>query len=93
MDQILIELYNVIIDRIEKRPPDSYTVQLVNKGIEYIAKKFGEESIEIIISALSESKERFVYEIADMLYHLLVLMAIKNVKPEDVMKELMRRRR
>ncbi|MEM0370959.1 MAG: phosphoribosyl-ATP diphosphatase, partial [Ignisphaera sp.] len=77
----------------EKKPTNSYTVQLVSKGIEYVARKFGEESIEVIVAALTESRERFISEVADLLYHLLVLMVLKNITPEDIAKELLRRRK
>lgn len=93
METLLRELYKVILDRIEQRPEGSYTAHLVNKGLGYIAQKFGEEAIEVIIAALTESKDRLVSEIADMLYHLLVLMAVKSVTIDDVVSELMRRRR
>lgn len=90
---VLNELYNIIIDRIEKKPQGSYTVQLVSKGLSHIVKKFNEEAIEVAIAVLSESKDRIISEIADLIYHLLVLMAIKNVTPDDVINELKRRRR
>ncbi|MEM1683260.1 MAG: phosphoribosyl-ATP diphosphatase [Ignisphaera sp.] len=93
MDLVLAELYSIIVDRIEKKPTNSYTVQLVSKGIEYVARKFGEESIEVIVAALTESRERFISEVADLLYHLLVLMVLKNITPEDIAKELLRRRK
>lgn len=93
LDSALADLYSIIVDRIEKKPENSYTVYLVNKGIEYIARKFGEESVEVLVAALTEPRERFISEIADLLYHLLVLMAVKNVTPEDVARELLRRRK
>lgn len=93
LESILNDLYKLIIDRIEKKPPNSYTVQLASQGIEYVARKLGEESIEVVIAALRESKERLVSEIADLLYHLLVLMAVKGVSPEEVVNELLRRRK
>lgn len=93
LDEVLNNLYKVILNRIERMPEGSYTVQLVRKGLSYVVKKFGEESVEVIIAALSESRERFVSEVADLLYHLLVLMALKNVSPNDVAEELIRRRR
>jgi len=93
LSAVLDDLYKLIVDRLEKKPPNSYTVQLASKGIDYVARKFGEESIEVIIAASRESKERLVSEIADLLYHLLVLMAVKGVSPEEVANELLRRRK
>lgn len=93
LENILAELYKIVIDRIEKKPEGSYTAQLATKGLNYAAQKFGEEAIEVVIAALAESKERFVNEVADLLYHLLVLMALKNVTLEDIVNELKKRRR
>jgi len=86
-----LQLYNIIIDRINKRPQGSYTAQLIERGRGYIARKVGEEAVEVIVSSLAESKERFVEEVADLLYHLLVLMAINGVNINDVCDELRRR--
>lgn len=93
LESILAELYNVIIDRIEKKPEGSYTAQLATKGLNYVAQKFGEEAIEVVIAALTESKDRFVSEVADLLYHLLVLMALRNATLDDIRDELKKRRR
>jgi len=86
-----LQLYNIIIDRINKRPQGSYTAQLIERGRGYIARKVGEEAVEVIVSSLAESKERFVEEVADLLYHLLVLMAVNGVNINDVCDELRRR--
>jgi len=91
MASVIDELYSVILDRIARRPPNSYTVSLIEKGREYIARKVGEEAIETIIASLTESRDRFVSEVADLIYHLLVLMAINNVSPDDIYRELRRR--
>lgn len=93
MEAFLNELYKIIVDRIEQRPEGSYTAYLVGRGLNYVVQKFGEEAIEVAIAALTETRERFISEVADLLYHLLVLMAIKNVSPADVVDELKRRRR
>ena len=93
METVLNELYNIILDRIKKMPEGSYTAQLVSRGLGYIAQKFGEEAVEVIVAALSEDRGRFIEEVADLIYHLLVLMAIKNVSPNDIVLELRRRRK
>ncbi len=90
---ILGELYNIILDRIDKKTSGSYTVQLVERGKEYIARKIGEEAIEVVIASLTESRERIVSEIADLIYHTMVLMAVNNITLDDICKELERRRR
>ncbi|TRM90276.1 phosphoribosyl-ATP diphosphatase, partial [Sulfolobus sp. B1] len=91
--QIINELYRVIVDRIEKKPNNSYTVEIVSKGKGYVARKVGEESVEVIVASLAESRERFISEIADLIYHLLVLMAMEGVTPDEVYEELERRRK
>ena len=89
--EVLDKLYEIILNRIETRKEGSYTVKLFERGKPYIAQKVGEEASEVIVAALAESKERFISEVADLLYHLLVLMAVNNVKPEEVYEELKRR--
>ncbi|MEJ2771123.1 MULTISPECIES: phosphoribosyl-ATP diphosphatase [unclassified Stygiolobus] len=90
-NEVLDKLYEIIEDRISSQKEGSYTVKLYQKGKPYIAQKVGEEASEVIVAALAETKERLVEEVADLLYHLLVLMAVSNVKPEDVYEELKRR--
>ncbi len=91
MVNIIDELYSVILDRIAKRPQNSYTASLVEKGKGYVARKVGEEAIETIVASLTESRERLISEIADLIYHLFVLMALNNITPDDIYKELLRR--
>lgn len=93
MCSVLEELYSIILDRIGNRVSGSYTVQLVKRGREYIARKVGEEAIEVIIASLIESRERIISEVADLIYHLMVLMAVNNITLDDVCKELERRRK
>jgi len=81
-------LYDTIVKRIEQKSEKSYTYSLHKAGLDEILKKLGEESIEIILSAKHQDRERTVSEIADLLYHLLVLMAEKKIKPEDIYREL-----
>jgi phosphoribosyl-ATP pyrophosphohydrolase/phosphoribosyl-AMP cyclohydrolase len=90
---ILNQLYEVILDRQRHPRPDSYTARLFAQGIPEIAKKVGEESIEVIVAALGQSAERVVSETADLLYHALVLLAARRVPLSQVEEELERRRR
>ena len=66
----------------------SYTTYLFDKGIDKILKKVGEECTEVIIAAKSDDKKETVYEIADLCYHTLVLMAEMGISIEDIHKEL-----
>lgn len=90
-ERILDKLYEVILQRLKDMPEGSYTAELAKKGKGYIARKVGEEAVEAIVASLNEGKERFISEVADLIYHLWVLMAIESVKPEDIYRELERR--
>ena len=86
---ILRELEELIRTRKEKPVEGSYTSRLFREGRERIYKKFGEEAIEILVA---ETREGLIYETADMLYHLLVLLVYNDVTLGEVMAELRRRR-
>ena len=81
-------LLNLILDRTINRTEGSYTTYLFDKGIDKILKKVGEECTEVIIAAKSDDKKETVYEIADLCYHTLVLMAEMGISIEDIHKEL-----
>ncbi|MDR8392290.1 bifunctional phosphoribosyl-AMP cyclohydrolase/phosphoribosyl-ATP diphosphatase HisIE [Aliifodinibius sp. S!AR15-10] len=87
----LKSLEDLIKDRKEKLPEDSYTTYLFNKGIDKIAQKVGEEAVETVIEAKNDSKKQFVGEVADLLFHLMVLMAEKGVSLKKVVKKLKKR--
>ena len=84
----LKELQDFIDRRHVEMPDGSYTTSLFKKGTNKIAKKFGEESVECVIGAVSGDDENFIYESADVLYHLIVLLAHKGYRIEDVAREL-----
>ena len=86
--KVLYALYEVIEDRKKKPKEGSYTNYLMEKGIDKILKKVGEESAEVIIAAKNQAKDEIVYEISDLVYHTLVLMVNSNVKVEDIINEL-----
>ena len=90
---VLDELYRVILERKQNPRPGSYTAQLLEKGMAEISKKVGEESVEVIVAALGQSDERLVSETADLLYHLLVLLAARGVSLAQVEAELEKRRK
>ena len=87
----LDDLYTVIASRKGGNPEESYTASLFDKGIAKIAQKVGEESVETVIDGISGPKERVISESADLLYHLLVLWAARDVKPDEVWAELDKR--
>lgn len=84
----LKELQDFIDRRRQEMPEGSYTTSLFKKGTNKIAKKFGEESVECVIGATAGDDENFIYEAADVLYHLIVLLAHKGYRIEDVAREL-----
>lgn len=90
--KVLEEDYNIIINRKNNPKEGSYTNYLFDKGIDKILKKCGEEAAEIIIAAKNEGGEELKYEIADFLYHMMVLMAECNLDWEDITRELVNRR-
>lgn len=90
---ILDELFDVILDRHANRPPGSYTARLLNAGDDEILRKVGEETMEVILAAKGQGDDRLVSEVADLLYHLLVLLAARGLTLADVEAELRRRRR
>lgn len=89
---ILLELYDVVKDRKAKMPEGSYTTYLFDKGLDKILKKVGEENAEVIIAAKNRSKEEVVYEVSDLIYHLLVLLVEQEVELDDIFAELRSRR-
>ncbi len=90
---ILDELFSVILDRKARRPTGSYTAELFDAGEDEILKKVGEEAMEVVLAAKGEGDERVVSEIGDLVYHLLVLLAWRDLEPADVEAELAERRR
>lgn len=85
------DLYQLVLDRKVNPQEKSYTSYLFAKGNEKILKKIGEESTEVVIGAMKESKEETTYEIADLIYHLLVLMANNEIVPAEILEELSKR--
>ena len=88
---VLEDVMKVILDRKDNPKEGSYTNYLFDKGIDKILKKLGEEATEIVIAAKNPEPEESKYEIADFLYHVMVLMALKGLTWDDVMEELANR--
>ena len=82
--QTLNELYEIIKNRKAEPKEGSYTNYLFDKGIDKILKKVGEEATEVVIAAKNEDPQELIYETADVLYHLLVLLAVKNIPSEAI---------
>lgn len=88
---ILYKVYNQIIDRKENPQEGSYTNYLLDKGLDKILKKVGEETSEVIIGAKNKDKSELVYEMSDLIYHCLVLMVSEGVSIDDLKSELTKR--
>ena len=82
------QLYELIKDRKTEKKEGSYTTYLFEKGLDKILKKVGEESTEVIIAAKAMDKPETIYEIADLIYHLTVLMVEAGISLEDIRAEL-----
>jgi phosphoribosyl-ATP pyrophosphohydrolase len=93
MSDVLDTLFATVLDRQANPRPGSYTAKLLSAGEDEILKKVGEEAMEVILAAKGQANERVVYEVADLLYHVLVLLAARGLTLADVEAELARRRR
>ncbi|WQJ74838.1 bifunctional phosphoribosyl-AMP cyclohydrolase/phosphoribosyl-ATP diphosphatase HisIE [Mammaliicoccus sciuri] len=87
----LESLETTIQESVDSNNPKSYTNYLLNKGIDKISKKYGEESFEVVIAAMKDDKLEFTNEVADVLYHLFVLLHDRGVKFENVISVLKER--
>ena len=81
-------LYGLLVGRKESLPEGSYTTYLFQKGLDKILKKVGEESTEVIIAGKARDKAETIYEIADLMYHVMVLMVELGISVEEVRDEL-----
>lgn len=90
--EILEEVFNVVADRKINPREGSYTNYLFEKGVDKICKKIGEESAEVIIAAKNDVQEEIQYEIADLIYHLTVLMVDRGLTWDNILQELKKRR-
>jgi phosphoribosyl-ATP pyrophosphohydrolase len=94
MSETLAELFSVIEDRKETLPEDSYTASLFTheKGENAVLEKLGEESTELVLAAKDDAQDEIAHEGADIIYHLLVLLAMKDMRLDDLLTELESRR-
>lgn len=91
MGHVVDDLFEVIKARKLDAPANSYTAHLYARGENEILKKMGEEVVEVIVAAKGEGNDRLVYELADLIYHSLVLLAARDLAWADVEAELARR--
>lgn len=88
MESIIERLEATIADRKRNPPVGSYTASLFAAGLPRIAQKVGEEGVETVVAALSQDNERLAEEMADLIYHSLVLLAARDMRWRDVETEL-----
>ena len=91
MSETISKLWDTIVDRKKRAPAGSYTASLFDAGLPRMAQKVGEEGVETAVAALSEPDDRVVYEMADLIYHCLVLLAAKDLTWKAVEEELAER--
>ena len=89
--QFLSELQDFIEKRHEEMPEGSYTTKLFKDGVNKMAQKMGEEALEAVIEACNGTNEKLIYEVSDMIYHMLVLLTDKGIRIEDIALELAKR--
>lgn len=82
------ELYAVIQKRIRENPEGSYVAKISSEGLDRVIQKVGEEAVEVVIAAKNEERERLISESSDLLFHLLLLLAMRDITLEDIEKEL-----
>ncbi len=87
----LDELYAIICERRDHPSAQSYTARLMAAGEDEMVKKVGEEAVEVILAAKGQGDQRLVEEVADLTYHVLVLLAYRGLSPGDIRTELERR--
>jgi phosphoribosyl-ATP pyrophosphohydrolase/phosphoribosyl-AMP cyclohydrolase len=87
----LLDLEQVIAQRIAESPEGSYTARLYGRGVRRVAQKVGEEGLEVALAGAGEADDALLGECADLLYHLLVLLRCRSLRLETVIEELRRR--
>ena len=90
-NDLLLRLAEVLESRRQSDPADSYVAALYDKGLDAILKKIGEEATETVLAAKDGVADKIIYEVADLWFHTLVLLAHQGLRPEQVLDELARR--
>ncbi|MDD2801522.1 MAG: phosphoribosyl-ATP diphosphatase [Methylococcales bacterium] len=91
MNDVLLQLAQILEQRKLESADKSYVASLYGKGLDTILKKVGEEATETVIAAKGGDKHQLVYEMADLWFHCLVLLADQDLGPDDILQELQRR--
>jgi len=91
--EIIDELFEVIRDRKTNRKEKSYVCSLYDKGHDKILEKIIEEAGEVVIASKNRENKQIIYESADLLFHLLVMLSYHDLTPDDIFKELQSRRK
>ena len=91
MDDIFKKVEEVILSRKSASADESYVASLNQKGIDAILKKIAEESSEVIMATKDDSKSEIIHEVADLIFHLLVLLGYKDISTDEIGKELSNR--
>ena len=86
-------LFDVIEERKNHPNDKSYTARLLAEGLPKIAKKVGEEGTEVVVAALAQNDQQLVEEVADLIYHTLVLLSARGLTPDSILAELEKRHR
>ncbi len=89
--EILTQLTEILEQRKNAEPDSSYVASLYNKGLDAILKKVGEEATETVMAAKDGDKDKLVYEVADLWFHTMILLADQDLSADDVLQELARR--
>lgn len=90
-NDILGDIHQTLLARLESDPDSSYAASLYAKGLDAILKKIGEEATETVMAAKDGDADKIVYEVADLWFHTLVLLAQQGLAPKQVIDELARR--
>jgi phosphoribosyl-ATP pyrophosphohydrolase len=85
------KIYKIIGNRKRKMPEGSYVASLFKAGKDRIIQKVGEEATEVVIASKNGDKKQIIYESADLLFHLLILLKAFNISTDDIMNELQKR--
>ncbi len=91
MKSVVQEVFEIVQARKTSAPEGSYTAKLYAAGEVEVLKKIGEEAVEVVVAASRQTDDRIVYELADLIYHSLVLLAMRDLSWDDVEAELARR--
>jgi phosphoribosyl-ATP pyrophosphohydrolase len=91
MSEVLQQLADVLEQRKQQSAEQSYVASLYTKGLDHILKKIGEEATETVIAAKNGDKDQIIYEMADLWFHCMVMLADQGLSPDHVIKELQRR--